>query len=85
MKPLVSDEWWAHIAPLLPKPHPRRIRYPGRYPIPPRQVLTGILFVLKTGINRNDLPRELNCGSGSRWVACQWAEQAANIASSSGK
>jgi transposase len=31
-----------------------------------RQALTGILFVLKTGIIWNDLPQELHCGSGSR-------------------
>jgi transposase len=65
-KPLLTDELWQRIAPLLPPPRPRRFRYPGRKPLTHRQALTGILFVLKTGINWNDLPRELNCGSGSR-------------------
>lgn len=32
--------------------------------MPDRQALTGILFVLKTGIPWEELPRELNCGSG---------------------
>jgi transposase len=32
--------------------------------VPDRQALTGIIFVLKTGIPREYLPRELGCGSG---------------------
>jgi transposase len=65
-KPLLTDELWRRVEPLLPSPAPRRFRYPGRRPLTHRQALTGILFVLKTGINWNDLPRELGCGSGSR-------------------
>ncbi len=43
--PLVSDELWEVIAPLLP-PEPPKL--PGGRPrIPNRRVLTGILFVLK--------------------------------------
>ena len=37
---------------------------PGRKPLDNRAVLTGILFVLKTGIAWEDLPQELGCGSG---------------------
>lgn len=62
-KPLVSDELWARIEPELPV-ITRRARYPGRKRIADRQVLTGILFVLKTGIPWEDLPREMGCGSG---------------------
>ena len=65
-KPLLTDDLWQRIEPLLPPVKPRRFRYPGRKPLSHRQALTGILFVLKTGLNWNDLPRELNCGSGSR-------------------
>jgi transposase len=65
-RPLLTDELWRRIEPLLPPPKPRRYRYPGRKPLTHRQALTGILFVLKTGITWNDLPWELNCGSGSR-------------------
>ena len=36
----------------------------GRPRLPDRQALTGILFVLKTGLPWEDLPAELNCGSG---------------------
>src|SRR5262245_62015956 len=63
-KPLVSDELWAIIQPLLPPPRPRRSRFPGRKPIDDRRCLTGILFVLKTGIGWEDRPAELGCGSG---------------------
>lgn len=62
-KPLVPDELWARIEPELPVIRRRR-RYPGRKRIPDRQVLTGILFVLKTGIPWEDLPQEMECGSG---------------------
>ena len=64
--PLLPDALWERVEPLLPPPRPRRFRYPGRKPLTDRQALTGILFVLKTGIRWNDLPREMGCGSGSR-------------------
>jgi len=63
-KPLLPDSLWERIQPLLPKPKPRRFRYPGRKPVEDRKALTGILFVLKTGIAWEDLPQEMGCGSG---------------------
>jgi transposase len=63
-KPLLTDALWERIRPLLPPPKPRRFRHPGRKPIDDRKCLTGILFVLKTGINWEDLPREMGCGCG---------------------
>ncbi len=65
-KPLLPDELWVKIEPLLPRPKRRRFRHPGRKPLDRRKVLTGILFVLRTGIRWNDLPCELGWGSGSR-------------------
>ena len=65
-KPLLPDELWAKVEPLLPRPKRRRFRHPGRKPLDRRKVLTGILFVLRTGIRWNDLPAELGWGSGSR-------------------
>jgi transposase len=62
-KPLVSDELWARVQPLLPVVE-RRFRYPGRKRIPDRAALTGIVFVLKTGIPWEQLPQEMGCGSG---------------------
>jgi transposase len=62
-KPLVSDGLWERVEPLLPVVE-RRFRYPGRKRVADRDVLTGILFVLKTGIPWEDLPQEMGCGSG---------------------
>ena len=61
-KALLSDELWDHVAPLLPPlpPQPKG----GRPPVPHRAALTGILFVLKTGLPWKDLPAEMGCGSG---------------------
>jgi transposase len=49
---------------LLPTAPPRRFRFPGRKHLDYRKILTGILFVLKTGIAWDDLPAELGCGCG---------------------
>jgi transposase len=79
MKKLVSDELWAEIEPLLPK-HIASVRG-GRPRADDRAALTGIIFVLKTGIPWQDLPVEMGCGSGStcwrrlsEWQRCDvWA------------
>lgn len=63
-KSIIDDELWTLIEPLLPPAKPRRLRYPGRRRVPDRAALTGILFVLKTGIRWNELPAEMGCGSG---------------------
>ena len=62
MKPLVSDELWALVAPLLP-PEPPKPKG-GRPRVPDRAALTGIIFVLKSGIPWEMLPPEMGCGSG---------------------
>jgi transposase len=62
---LIDDDLWIRIEPLLPKRRRRDRRYAGRKPIPDRAVLTGILFVLRSGIPWNMLPREMGCGSGT--------------------
>jgi transposase len=64
MKVLVHDALWERLQPLLPPPPRRRFRFPGRKPLDYRKILTGILFVLKTGIAWGDLPAELGCGCG---------------------
>ena len=66
---LVSDELWSQIEPLLPKYKPRPKG--GRPRIPDRAALTGIIFVLKTGIPWEDLPQEMGCGSG---MTCWWED-----------
>jgi transposase len=64
-KPLLPDALWRRIEPLLPPPPvPKRPDRPGRKRLDDRRCLVGILFVLKTGINWEDLPAEMGCGSG---------------------
>ena len=61
-KPLLSDELWERIEALLPPlpQHPKG----GRPWIDNRLALTGILFVLRTGIPWELLPQEMGCGCG---------------------
>lgn len=66
-RPLLSDELWAVIEPILPAPKPRRFRFPGRKPVENRVSLNGILFVLKTGIPWEDLPAEMGCCGMTCW------------------
>ncbi len=61
-KLLVSDELWALVAPLLPAEPPKPKG--GRPRVPDRACLTGILFVLRSGIGWELLPAEMGCGSG---------------------
>lgn len=62
-KPLISDELWEILEPLLPVKK-RRFRYPGRKPVGNREALSAIVFVLKTGIPWEYLPQELGWGCG---------------------
>lgn len=79
-KPLVPDELWAAILPLLPLDPPRPKG--GRPCVPDRAALTGILFVLATGSPWGRLPVEMGCGSGmtcwrrlrDRQAAGVWAQ-----------
>ena len=62
---LVTDDLWALVEPLLPKhePSPK-----GGHPrVPDRVCLTGILFVLKTGIPWEDFPQEMGCSGMTLW------------------
>ena len=61
-KPLLTDELWNVIEPLLP-PEPPYTKG-GSPRVSNRAALTGILFVLRTGIPWEMLPQEMGCGSG---------------------
>src|SRR5688500_2487968 len=62
MKPLVTDELWDVVAPLLPR---RRAQPGGRRPwVDDRATLNGVLYVLRAGIAWRHLPTELGWGSG---------------------
>jgi len=64
-KLLVTDDLWELVKPLLPehKPRPKG----GKRPIDDRICLTGILFVLKTGIPWEDFPCEMGCTGMTLW------------------
>ena len=47
-KPLLTDELWEHIQPHVPRELPKPKG--GRPRLPDRAALTGILFVLRTGL-----------------------------------
>jgi transposase len=63
-KELVTEELWETIEPLLPPEVPKP--HGGRPRIDDRAALTGIVFVLKSGIPWEMLPQEMGCGSGMR-------------------
>src|SRR5687768_3416185 len=60
--PLVSDELWALVAPLLPPEPPKPTG--GRPRVSDRAALAGIVFVLTSGIPWELLPQGMGCGSG---------------------
>ena len=62
-EPLVPDELWEIVKPLVPR-HKARPGKRGRRPVDDRACLTGIVFVLKSGIPWEMLPQEMGCGSG---------------------
>jgi transposase len=73
-KELVSDDLWEVIEPLLPPEAPKP--QGGRPRVEDRAALSGIIFVLKSGIPWEMLPQEMGCGSG---VTCwrrlrEWQE-----------
>src|SRR6476620_5638451 len=59
---LLPNTLWELIEPLLPLPPSRPTG--GRPRMSDRACLTGILFVLRSGIPWQMLPQELGCGSG---------------------
>jgi transposase len=64
-KLLVTDELWAVVGPLFPphEPSPK-----GGHPrVSDRVCLTGILFVLRTGIGWEDFPQEMGCCGMTLW------------------
>jgi transposase len=72
-KLLVSDELWNLVEPILPK-HPY-VPGVGTARVPDRVCLTGILFVLKTGIPWEDFPHEMGCCGMTLWNRLdEWRE-----------
>ena len=65
IEPLVTDDLWAAIEPLLP-PEPPKLRG-GRPRCDDRAALSGIVFVLRSGIPWEMLPREFGCLGMTCW------------------
>src|SRR5215213_6577072 len=77
-EPLLSEQLWQRIEPLLPKQKKRRnVQYAGRKPVDARKVLQGIIFVLKTGVAWKSLPATSDFPSGHtcRRRLLEWHER----------
>lgn len=79
-KPILSDELWNRLEPLIPKPKENRhVQFAGRKPTEPRRVVTGILFVLRTGVPWRWLPATSDFPSGHTCLRCLRRWQNAGI------
>jgi transposase len=70
---LLADKQWSKIEPLLPEAREKRKR--GRPPAENRDVLEGILWILKTGARWKDVPAPLPSGSTCRRRLLLWEEE----------
>ncbi|MEN3334288.1 MAG: putative transposase [Blastocatellia bacterium] len=77
----LSDSFWERIKPLLPKPKSRlrgRGKQPrnvgGRPPAEPRQLMAGILYVLRTGCQWNAVPHEYGSGKTLHRYFQRWSQ-----------
>jgi transposase len=76
----VSDAFWAKVEPLIPEPQRcldreyRRRAGGGRKPMPPRQIFSAIVYVLRTGCQWKALPREFGSASAVHKHFQQWQQ-----------
>ena len=76
----LTDQMWERAQPLIPEPQRKEgkiyHRKPGggRKPMPPRQVLQAIFFVLRTGIQWKALPKEYGSASSVHEYFSKWAQ-----------
>jgi len=62
---VLPDDLWKRLEPLLPKPRENRhVQFAGRKPTDLRKIVTGILFVLRTGVPWRFLPATSDFPSG---------------------
>lgn len=71
----IPEALWERIEPLLPKV--RRSRKGGRPPLPQRQVLDGIFYVLRTGCQWKAAPPEFGSGSSLHRYFQRWQKRGA--------
>jgi transposase len=76
----LTEELWERVKDFVPERKRKRNktyrRRPGggRKPIPPRQVLEAIFYVLRTGIQWKALPKEYGAASSIHAYFSEWAE-----------
>jgi putative transposase len=76
----ISDSFWAKVEPLIPvvsRAEGRQyLRKPGggRKPMPPRQIFSAIVYVLRTGCQWKALPREYGSASAVHLHFQKWQE-----------
>jgi transposase len=76
----LTDELWERVRDFVP--HPKRDEHKryqrkagaGRKPIPPRQVLKAIFYVLRTGIQWKALPKAYGAASSIHQYFSEWAQ-----------
>lgn len=69
----IPDTLWLRIEPLLPSYKPSC--QGGRPRLPMRQVVVGILYVLKTGCQWKAMPREFGSGSAIHAYFQEWVRR----------
>jgi putative transposase len=76
----LSDSFWHRIKPLLPKPRSRfrgrgknRKNVGGRPPADRRQLMAGILYILRTGCQWNAAPKEFGSGKTLHRYFQRWS------------
>jgi transposase len=76
----LTDELWEQVKGFIPQRKRdknrtfRRKPGAGRKPIPPRQVLEGIFYVLRTGIQWKALPQAYGAASSIHEYFSEWAQ-----------
>ena len=71
----VSDELWERVEPLLPKYRTKRKSAGGRPRVDRRQVLDGVLYVLRTGCQWKAAPAEFGSGSTLHRYFQEWTHK----------
>ncbi|MGW0697407.1 transposase [Streptomyces sp. NBC_00562] len=69
---LVPDDLWERVAPLLPPAPEWHRRCPGLLRVPGRTALAGVMYVLRTGVARRDVPAECRRRTRCRRMASRF-------------
>ena len=69
----VSDALWQKVQPIIPPPPPKKKA--GRPRVDDRVVLDGIIYVLRTGCQWKQVPKEFSSGSTCHLRFSQWVQE----------